>query len=148
MSDSLQPHGLQPAKLLCSWDSPGKNTRVGCHSIIQGMFPTQRSNPGLHCRHFLYHLSRQGSADPVKIFNVKASLNWNLSVKSTQLIYSDVELTVLHSPHGQHWRRKQQPTPVLLPGKSQGQGSLVGCHLQGLIESDLAAAEAAAWPSL
>ena len=36
-----------------------------------------------------------------------------------------------------HWRRKWQPTPVFLPGESQGQGSLVGCHLWGHIESDM-----------
>jgi len=35
-----------------------------------------------------------------------------------------------------HWRRKWQPTPVFLPGESQGQGSLVGCHLCGRTESD------------
>ena len=35
-----------------------------------------------------------------------------------------------------HWRRKWQPTPVLLPGESQGRGSLVGCHLRGRTESD------------
>ena len=35
-----------------------------------------------------------------------------------------------------HWRRKWQPTPVFLPGESQGQGILVGCHLWGRTESD------------
>ena len=35
MSDSLQPHGLQPARLLCPWNSPGKKTGVGCHSLLQ-----------------------------------------------------------------------------------------------------------------
>jgi len=35
-----------------------------------------------------------------------------------------------------HWRRKWQPTPVFLPGESQGHGSLVGCHLWGCTESD------------
>ena len=35
-----------------------------------------------------------------------------------------------------HWRRKWQPTPVFLPGESQGRGSLVGCHLWGCTESD------------
>ena len=35
-----------------------------------------------------------------------------------------------------HWRRKWQPTPMILPGESQGQGSLVGCHLWGRTESD------------
>ena len=43
-------------------DSPGKNTGVGCHALLQGIFPTQGSNPGLpHCRQILYHLSHQGS---------------------------------------------------------------------------------------
>ena len=43
-------------------DSPGKNTRVGCHALPQGIFPTQGSNQGLpHCRQILYYLSHQGS---------------------------------------------------------------------------------------
>ena len=51
MSDSLQPHGLQPARLLCPWNFPGKNTGVGSHSLLQGIFLTQGSNQGLpHCR--------------------------------------------------------------------------------------------------
>ena len=46
----MQLHGLQPARLLCSWDSPGKNTRVGCHVLLQGIFLTQGWNLGLlHC---------------------------------------------------------------------------------------------------
>ena len=36
-----------------------------------------------------------------------------------------------------HWRRKWQPTPVFLPGESQGRGSLVGCHLRGHTEPDM-----------
>ena len=60
LSDSLRPHGLQPIKLLCPWDSPGKNTRVGCHFLLQGVFPTQGLNQGLlHCRQILYCLSHQ-----------------------------------------------------------------------------------------
>ena len=43
-------------------DSPGKNTGVGCHALLQGIFPTQVSKPGLpHCRWILYKLSHQGS---------------------------------------------------------------------------------------
>ena len=41
MSDSLHHYGLQLAKLLCTWDSPGKNIRVGCHVLLQGIFPPQ-----------------------------------------------------------------------------------------------------------
>ena len=47
VSNSLRPHGLQPTRLLCPWDSPGKTTGVGCHSLLQGIFPTQGSNPSL-----------------------------------------------------------------------------------------------------
>ena len=43
-------------------DSSGKNTGVGCHALLQGIFPIQGSNLGLpHCRQILYHLSHQGS---------------------------------------------------------------------------------------
>ena len=43
-------------------EPPGKNTWVGCHALLQGIFPTQGSNPGLlHCRQILYHLSHQGN---------------------------------------------------------------------------------------
>ena len=61
MSNSLRPHGLSPARLPCLWDSPGKNTGVGYYSLLQGIFLTQGSNPGLlkllHCRQILYHLA-------------------------------------------------------------------------------------------
>ena len=43
-------------------DFPGKNTRLGCHDLLEGIFPTQGLNPGLlHCRGIVYHLSHQGS---------------------------------------------------------------------------------------
>ena len=44
VSNPLQPYGLQPARLLCPWDFPGNNTGVGCHFLLQGIFPTQGSN--------------------------------------------------------------------------------------------------------
>ena len=47
-------------KLLRPWDFQGKSTGVGCHFLLQGIFPTQGSNPGLsHCRQTLYRLSHQ-----------------------------------------------------------------------------------------
>ena len=64
MSGSLWPHGLEPSRLLCPWDFPGKNTGMGSHSLLQGNL----SNPEiklrdqtLHCRQILYHLSHQGN---------------------------------------------------------------------------------------
>ena len=60
VSDSLQPHGLYSP-----WNSPGQNTGVGSLSLLQGIFPSQGSNPGLlHCRRILYHLSHWGSLVP------------------------------------------------------------------------------------
>ena len=47
ISDFLQRSWLQPAWLLCPWDSPGKHTGVGCHALLQGIFLTQGSNPCL-----------------------------------------------------------------------------------------------------
>ena len=48
-------------------DYPGKNIEVGCHALLQGIFPTQDLNPGLpHCRQILYHLSHQGSREMPK----------------------------------------------------------------------------------
>ena len=44
--ESLWPHGLQPSRLLCPWDFPGKDTGVGCHFFLQGIFPIQGSEPG------------------------------------------------------------------------------------------------------
>ena len=41
VSDYSQPHGLEPTRLLCPWDSPGKNTGVGCCALLQEIFPTQ-----------------------------------------------------------------------------------------------------------
>ena len=49
-------------RLFCTWNSSGKNTGVGCHFLLQEIFPTQGLNLVLlHCRQMLYHLSYQGS---------------------------------------------------------------------------------------
>ena len=70
MSDSLWPQGLYPLRLLCPWDPPGKNTGMGSHSLLQGIFPTQGMNLDLlHCRRILYHLSHHGiPKDKNKVF--------------------------------------------------------------------------------
>ena len=72
MSNYLGPHGLidcSLARLLCLWNSLGKNTGVGSHSLLQGIFLTQGLNSGLtHCRQILYHLSHQGSSTMIYLF--------------------------------------------------------------------------------
>ena len=76
MPDSLRPHGLQPTSLLCPWDFPGKNTGMGCHFLLQGIFPTQGSNPGLlYCRQILLPSELQ---EKPKLSKLK---------KTTKLIY-------------------------------------------------------------
>ena len=67
-SDSLWPYGLYSP-----WNSPGQNTGVGSHSLLQGIFPTRGSNSGLpHCRCILYQLSHKGSHECVlKYFIIK-----------------------------------------------------------------------------
>ena len=50
---SMRPHGLYPIRFLCSWNYLGKNTRVGCHFLLQGIFLTQGLNPSLlHLLHW------------------------------------------------------------------------------------------------
>ena len=74
MSDSLQPHGLWPTRLLCTHNSPC-NTGVGSHSLLQEIFPSKGSKPGvLHCRQILYHLSYHGSPNSI-MFSMSVSKN-------------------------------------------------------------------------
>ena len=71
MSDFVRPHRRQPTRLLCPWGFPGKNTGVGYHFLLQGIFPSQRSNSGLlHCRLILY---------PLSVLWLVAQLCWTLS---------------------------------------------------------------------
>ena len=87
-----------------------KNTGVGSLSLLQEIFPTQKSNWGLlHCRQILYQLSYQGIWQREKGENKTSNVCW---------------------------RRKWQPTSVFLPGKSHGQRSLAGYSPWALKESD------------
>ena len=70
MSNCCNPMDCSPGH------SPGKNTGVGCHALLQGTFPSQGSNPGLpHCRQILYHLSHQGSPRNIGVFVMLAIVN-------------------------------------------------------------------------
>ena len=79
MFNSLQPRGLQPARLLCPWDSPGKNTGVGSLSLLQGIFPIQGLSPLslLHWQADSLPLSHQRSHDGI--------VKWSCSVMSDSL---------------------------------------------------------------
>ena len=76
MSNSAAPWTVGLPGSSVHGDSPGKNTGMGCHALLQGIFPTQGLNPGLpHCRWILYQLSCQGSPN-----------RYNITVKYTLLI--------------------------------------------------------------
>ena len=159
MSDSLRLDGLLPTRLPCPWNSPGKNSGVGSHSLNQEIFLTQGSNPDLlHCRWILYSLSHQRSpldckeTKPVNpkgnqpgIFigrtdaEAEAPILWPPDVKSW-LIRKD--------PHvGKDWRQEEKRaiTDDLVgwhhqlnghefeqaPGDDEGQGSLACCSPWG-----------------
>ena len=92
VSNSLQPHGLYPARPLHPWDFPGKNTGVGCHLLLQRIFLTRGLNLGLpRCRQILCCLSHQGS--PIHqscilspcLFNLYAEyIMWNAELDEAQ----------------------------------------------------------------
>ena len=71
VSDSLQTHGLQPAKFLCLWDFPGENTGVSCHFLLQGIFPIQRLTP---C--FLCLLNQQADSLPLHHLGSLYFIGW------------------------------------------------------------------------
>ena len=75
-SPTLRPHELQPTSLLCPWDSPGKNTGIGCHFLLQGIFLTQGSDPCLpHLLHWQVDslpLSHPGSPSEMMLGIYKA----------------------------------------------------------------------------
>ena len=81
MSDSLRPHGPQPARLLCPWNFSDKNTGASCHFLLQGIFPIQGLN--LHLLSLLHwqadslplcHLGSQITLLLLKIITILASL--------------------------------------------------------------------------
>ena len=79
------PIGCSPPGLLCPWDSPDKNTGVGCHALLQGIFPTQGSN-----LHLLRLLHRQAGTLPLvppgKPLKTSFNLNYSLRALSSNIV--------------------------------------------------------------
>ena len=83
------PTLCDPVDYNSPWNSPGQNTRVGCRSLLQGIFPAQGSNPGLpHCRWILYQQSHAGS--PYQLYLNKIGRNnkvyWRMC-RLTQMLH-------------------------------------------------------------
>ena len=95
VTDSLLFHGLGPARILCPWDSPGKNTGVSSYSLLQGIFLAQQRNLGLlYCRQFLYHLKFRGSLYTY-LYGIPSKSS---SIRINRILYSDYLKQVK-----QHW---------------------------------------------
>ena len=102
-STLLHPCGLSPTRLLCPWDFPGKNTGVGCHFLLQGIFPTQ----GLNLRLLHWHagallLSSQGSLWELLETN-KSQGNLKTSGPQTAGGQPWTEARTLFAWSGKHW---------------------------------------------
>ena len=83
---TLQSRGLQLFQLLCPRESPGKNTGVGYHCLLQGIFPTQGLNPRLlHCRWLLFQLNHQGSLIMVRLANSQLHIYFKMKFQKAWL---------------------------------------------------------------
>ena len=92
VSDSLPPHGLQPTRLLCPWDSPGKNTAVGCHGLLQRIFLIQGSK--LHLLRLLHW-----QADSLPLSTVYSLINLITFYSLPTTVYTRCYVKVLHIFH-------------------------------------------------
>ena len=134
-----------------SWDFSGKNTGAGCQISSSRWFPWSRdrtcvSQVSLHCRRILSLLSHGGSwFVKLGVLNAFFILMFQFYILPCSCLENGIQSPETHSVkrawltqvRGHHQRRQWHPTPVLLPGKSYGQRSLVGCSSWGLEESDM-----------
>ena len=157
VSDSLQPHGLQPTRLLHPWDFPGKSTGVSCHWLLHGLGVFLLKNiiawtPGFLSSFYIqlpwtlksllqHHSSKASILRRSAFFTVQLSHPYMTTGKTIALTRLTLSakwcLCFLIHKLSLSWRRQWQPTPVLLPGKSHGRRSLVGCSPWGCKESDM-----------
>ena len=95
-------------RLLCLWDFPGKCTGVGCHFLFQGIFPTQRSNPGLlYCRQMRVLGKLWDSEAPLSVVPVV----WNRE-KEVRKKHLTVNKEPSFSPSTTNWFRRLQKREV------------------------------------
>ena len=121
MSISVRPHRRQPTRLPRLWDSPGKNTGVGCHFLLQCMKVKSESEVAQSCPTLATPWTAAYQASPSMGFSRQAY--WRGCQCRTCRFYSCIRKIP--------WRRKWQHTPVCLPGISHGQRNLTGYSLWG-----------------
>ena len=142
MSDSVRPHRQQPIRLLCPWDSPGKNTGVGCHFLLQCMKVKSESEVAQSCPTLSDPMDCSLPGSSVHgIFQARV-LEWGaIAFSESNSIETEISDCLGLGGREMGGRVKGggiyvylwqwHPTPVLLPGKSHGQRSLVGCSPWG-----------------
>ena len=119
MSSSLQSQGLYS-----QWNSPGQNTGVGSHSLLQGIFPMQGSNPGLlHCKWLLHQLSHKGSSLKKVIFKdcyirLCSLLEREQYTFNTSKVKCEFDFYKTFVNIGFHWKCIPQAFPVHLRSSS------------------------------
>ena len=161
------PMNYSPSGSSIHGNSPAKNTGMDGHALLQGIFLTQESNWGLlHYSWIFYQESYQGSPKSyIRLHKKRMCTLYYSSLPSSEKAMTPHSSTLawkiprteepgrlqsmgsLRVGHDwatslslftfTHWRRKWQPTPVFLPGESQGEGSLVGRRLWGHTELDM-----------
>ena len=114
------------------WDFAGKNTGVDFHALLQGIFPTEGLNP------YLLHLLQVDSLLLSHQGSLHVSKTWwkQVLIENYMQFCPVIWIFTFANYYGLWGTRRWHPTPVLLPGKSHGQRSLVGCSPWGLEESD------------
>ena len=93
MSDSLWPHELYPVRFLCPWNSPVKNTGIGSHCLLQGIFLAQGLNLCLlHCRQILYHLNHQRIPNVIAYLMIKSHIILLFTCNSDDYYYVSIRI--------------------------------------------------------
>ena len=118
MSDSVRPHGQQSTRLCCPWDSPGKNTGVGCHFLLQCIKVKSESEVAQSCLTLSDPMDCSLSGSSVHgIFQARV-LEWG-AIAFSMIMLEDI----IKNPHG-----------LCIPWNSPGQNARVGCCslLQGI----------------
>ena len=123
VSNSVRPRRRQPTRLPRLWDSPGKNTGVGCHFLLQCMKVKSESEVAQLCPTLRDPMDCSPPGCPSMGF---CSQEYWSGVPSPSPNYCTIAL-ISHASRRRQWH----PTPVLLPGKSHGRRSLGGCSPWG-----------------
>ena len=139
MSDCLRTHRRQPTRLPCTWDSPGKNTGVGCHFLLQCMKVKSEREVAQSCPTLSDPMDCSLPGSSVHGIFQAGVLEWGAiafsSIKLLEEAQAGIKIAGRNINNLRYandttlmaeCRRQWHPTPVLLPGKSHGWRGLVG----------------------